>query len=126
DRLESPMRMVRCSLGLPRGQVRGTHLVEQQEGIEVVEVRCRERAVNQEAGALESFDRRHHVANRSDGHEQLPPLVRPLRGKSSQTGKISKAALGLRRLRTEDECSSATSAWALRSSARLFPTRGFS
>src|SRR5262249_53336498 len=90
--LESSMRMVRRSFGFAGSQLRGTHLVEQQERVNVVEVGCWERTVNQKAGPFESLDGRDDVANRSQSHTVLPAQVRPIGPKGFQTDKISKAA----------------------------------
>src|SRR5262249_62225621 len=86
------MRMVRRSFGFAGSQLRGTHLVEQQERVNVVEVGCWERTVNQKAGPFESLDGRDDVANRSQSHTVVPARVRPTGPKGFQTDKISKAA----------------------------------
>ena len=66
-RFETAVRVVRKAGRLAGGEVERAHFVEQEEGIEVIEVARGEGAVNADTGALQSFDGRNHIEDPAGG-----------------------------------------------------------
>ena len=78
--LEAAVGMGGRTDGLTGRVLRGSHLVEQQEGIEAVVGRQREGPVHAEPTTLEHLDRRHHRADLPRRHRSTS-IVRPSLGR---------------------------------------------
>jgi len=64
--LEAPVRVVRGALRLTEAEVGRPHLIEEEEGVDLVERTGRERPPHGEARALERADRIHDPGYRTD------------------------------------------------------------